>query len=430
MSQLLIKRSVPAKHLVISTECVGGRVSILVDEAGDSLIPYGEALSGKRAVERLTISLDGLPFTPNHHLRVGFGEKFPDGMTIKEFLLKAGCPESEMEAVIDHYDLTSYTYLTCSQLSQTQARQLVLLASRWCNSKVVVMNDPFQPFSGRWREKFAEHVLEDTRKQDRVTIIINLSFMPQCWAGKDLVANLPIGNAGRKVEKPAEEKKVETDKLEKLAREALEGKQAAYDDKRLVIKVPTILVSAWKVPQDFIFAPLASASKMVRSFAGAAALSAFALVVVLMGVVMFPSLSQYRAKLVQMASGFDSDITQQLTEQVASSEIPVKQELTPVKEEALPDPQVEAPDEIEAVDELVPESDLDNVVVAMLAGADTLYPQAEATQDIIDLTHEGQETAHILVAPAPEVTGEFAAYCKPERHLAYLFFSCDLGGKL
>lgn len=309
MSKLLIKRFIASKHLVISTDCPSGKVSMLVDETGDSLNPYLQVLSGKTTMERFILTLDDQPFAPTQHTLIGFGEKLPEKIGIKEYLVQSGGRANEIDSLMEKYDLTQHSYLSCAQLPLTQARQIQLLATHWSSAKVVIVNDPFQPFSGRWREAFAEQVAKDTVEKGRITIVMNLSFMPQVWDKNPNVANLQIGNAGRQIEKTAEQKSLE---LDKLAKAAEDEKTLGYDDKRVTIKVPTDIVKAWKVPQDYIFEPLAKLSQRFRSLSGALALAALSFLVVLMGVVMFPQLSMYRDKLVQIATKFDPDLGKKL----------------------------------------------------------------------------------------------------------------------
>ena len=306
-NKLVIKRHLAAKKAVTESVCAPGKITVLIDEAGDgALVAYKAALFGKKTEERFQFLLNDEPFVPTPEILVGLDQKLNDKMKIPEFLEHAGYSAAEADALLDRYDLRDVSYLSCGQLNATATMQLLLLRAMKNQSPVIIMDDPFLPFSGRWREHFGEKILEFTKNSDRILLVTNLSFVPQTWAKHDLISFCDVGKAADRAVRRAEQM-AKIEELAALAEKAAASQPAAKTpekegEKPVPGMLPSTLNFAYKATADYIFDPLARLSNGVRQFSGFAMPAGILGVCAIVAAVMYPDMDYYQAKFKQVVA--------------------------------------------------------------------------------------------------------------------------------
>ncbi|MDC0357569.1 hypothetical protein OAO01_02045 [Oligoflexia bacterium] len=305
---LEIRRHLPVKNATTKTVCFPGGLTVLTDEEGDGgLMPYTLALSGQplsqQGGERFTITWNGAPLEVAEQTLVGFGEMLPSALSIEAFLLQAGYAKEELLSEMETYELDRINYLNCGQLSATATRQLLLLAALKADTPVLVLNDPFQPFNGRWRGHFAELLVKNAIEKQRVVLITGLSFVPQAWVKREELSYVDVGKAAVRAAKRAESMA----RIEDAAAAAAKAipdqpKKEPGTGKTFEFELPEYIVFAYKETCDHIFEPLGRLANHLRSYSGATAVLGLALLVGLMGYIMFPNLGQYHEKIKGLAA--------------------------------------------------------------------------------------------------------------------------------
>lgn len=282
---LVIRRILRAEKGSNTAICKPNHITMLSDEAGGNIAMYQRALSGEKTGETLILEYQGEDFNPLTQLRVGFGEKLPE-IGIKEYLAEIGVPSDEIERVIDVCELRKHLFYTCSQLGSTQARQIELLRVLYSNEKIVILNDPFQPFNGRWREYFAEKLLEDMHAKNRILVVLYLSFVPQSWTESGILRETDVSKFVRPEAKREAQKATESDlqKVSVLDAATLERQAAAT----LRIPVPEPLHYAYTETIDFIFAPLARLTETFGRYGAVAVMLAMAVLIIMGSMILLP----------------------------------------------------------------------------------------------------------------------------------------------
>lgn len=306
---LEIKRFLGAAQAVTETRCFPGRITVLTDAAGvGSLLAYQQALSGQKTVEKFSVRWQGVQYEPADHMLVGFRNELQPAMSLSEYLQDSGYSSEEVAELLIKFELDTVSYMMCGQLSATAARQLELLAALRSSAPVLILNDPFQPFNGRWREHFAELIIDNSAAEQRVVVITNLSFTPQSWSQREEISYVDVGKAAeRAATREAARLKLE-EAAAAAAREAAEQAEKAEKkngagqtaDKEL----PEIVSFAYQHTRDFLFDPLARLSTTLRSNSGAVFFAGLAFVTLVMGFVMFPNYKHYQARLRSVAADF------------------------------------------------------------------------------------------------------------------------------
>lgn len=321
---LTIRRNLELPGAAVTVDCRPGTITILNDEHGGSIPKYCRALSSQAGEERFSLELGGLTYQASEHTLVGFDRELPDSMSITQLLQQKGFRAEEIETIIDTYDLRPIHYLHCAQLPETAKRQVQLLCALRTSSEVLVLNDPFLPFNGRWREAFAALLREHVLSTKRVCVITNLSFGPKCWIEVPEIKTIDVGVLAERALKKAQEQllkqeaeKERTSRAVNVSSDDVISQLASESEREReeLTGLPRIAWYAYSETKDFIFNPLARISRMFRSFGGAAAAAGFAFLVLVMGVVMFPYLSKQRAIIAELASKIDvswSDIKNEI----------------------------------------------------------------------------------------------------------------------
>ena len=198
---LQIKHLSSTGELLGVISCHAGQVSVFRAASPSDLAPYVRALAGISGQERFSLSLDDQTFNPSDHNLIGFGERFVSGQsaqTPESFLADSGAPEGAIVSALSSAGLDDVASRPCSSLTACEERRLRLLGATFQPQKVLVLNDPFDPISSQWKERFAETLVAFARIKTALLVVPFLSNRPENWIGNDHVARIQVGQSIQK----------------------------------------------------------------------------------------------------------------------------------------------------------------------------------------------------------------------------------------
>ena len=176
--ELVLRYTLDSAATTVTVRCVPGTISILADETGAISKGYEDELSKLGKSTKLSLNLNGSDVKKENVLAVGFGEKIKSG-SIPDFIARLGFDNREVENIISELELSEFLHLPCEFLPLQITRKLLMFEAIHSDLPIIVLNDPFQPFNGRWRENLAERFL--TSIKDKFVVCLNLSFSPKSW---------------------------------------------------------------------------------------------------------------------------------------------------------------------------------------------------------------------------------------------------------
>lgn len=186
-------------ELLNVANCCAGRVAVLRAAAPSALRPYQRALSGSSGRDNLEIICDGSPFNPDDHTLIGFGEPSPTtGLTVKEFATGRGISELALSTQLLSVGLEDVIDKRCAELTLDQEARLRLLAATGDPDKVIVLNDPFENISSKWRERIAELLADFARSRNALIIIPSLSYRPEAWISNETIERIEVGQTSQR----------------------------------------------------------------------------------------------------------------------------------------------------------------------------------------------------------------------------------------
>ncbi|MCO6432583.1 MAG: hypothetical protein J5J00_17155 [Deltaproteobacteria bacterium] len=193
-SKLQLKLLSPSGELLNCINCYSGQVSVFRAASAAELRPYQRALAGVDGPERFSLTLDDESYRPEAHNLIGFGEQFlaSDG-TVASYLEKSGVPTASIDSILLSFGLENVCLTRCNLLSKCEERRVRILAATYSHDKVLVVNNPFDPISQEWRERFAELITNFARSQKQIVVIPMLSYRPECWIDNECVARIKVG---------------------------------------------------------------------------------------------------------------------------------------------------------------------------------------------------------------------------------------------
>jgi hypothetical protein len=291
-------------HLKIG--CRPGMITLLDDEVGHFADRCREAMAAFAESKGQLVFRKEEVICAESVAMVGVGERLPH-LVMSEYLLGAGVPAERVGELIRDFELLDYEHLFCDVLPVVPARKLALLSALHNQAPLILLNDPFQPFSGRWRETLGEQLL-NRATQGRCSIVcLNISFVPKCWSASGRIVRRDLR---RLTEDAIAEREVELQRLQALAEAALRAEEAAakkkeeaqrgdHTDHTEAFSVHDTATGRSSEPLnstsatlDAMIERMAFISGFVRSWTGIAAACGVALLTLSIGVVMFPTLAQ------------------------------------------------------------------------------------------------------------------------------------------
>jgi len=197
--KLQIKMLSNSGELLSVVTCHAGQVSVFRAASASDIRPYQRALSGSSGGERFSVSLDGHEYVADEHTLIGFGESAPHrDTTVRDLLQHAGMLEGSVDGLLIAYGLSHAGDTLCSELTQDEERRVRLLAATATPSKVVILNEPFDPIASSWRERFAELLVSFARSSGGMVVVTSLSFRPEGWIDNDSVARIQVGQTAQR----------------------------------------------------------------------------------------------------------------------------------------------------------------------------------------------------------------------------------------
>jgi hypothetical protein len=197
--KLQIKLLSQSAELLSMTNCSVGQVSVLRAESPAELRPYQRALGGNQGKERFVITVDGKEYNTEEHNLIGFGEVAPHaGLTVGQYLASRGLIEGAISGLLMAYGIEGIETKLCSSLSPDEERKVRLFAATSEPSKVLIINEPFEPISSSWRERVAELLTDFARTKNGLVVIASLSYRPDAWIDNPVIARHQVGQSLRR----------------------------------------------------------------------------------------------------------------------------------------------------------------------------------------------------------------------------------------
>jgi hypothetical protein len=277
-------------------------ISILQDEGGGLIREY-QKLVLQAAQDGVGIfDPQGAPVPVSERHLLGLRQDHEDYGSIGGFLLASGFHEDDCEGIVERFELRSQAYLPFRMLTPTAQRQMELLALMHTpehaeTRKLLLLDDPFQPFSGRWRETFAELLLTHVRTHGVACVIFNLSFRPNAWLEQREVREVNLLELDQRAIQRHFDMKVEEERQQEQAAKASSKSAATAESppqtkngKRQDLIDPSLgpLGTPSNGRGDAVVRFLSRVSSSVRSAHGAVGFAGIAALVLAIGFVSYP----------------------------------------------------------------------------------------------------------------------------------------------
>ncbi len=279
----------PPQRKVLALKVAPGRIEMISDASGIISSGWELALTNPSESAPARFIDDGRTLSRKELCFIGFDEALPE-MTVREYLATFS---NDGEELIHTFDLKSVASLNCAYLPAMVTRQILLLHATESGARALVLNDPFLPFNGRWREAFAERLLARTEALGLCVVCCNVNFSPTSWItsphvrSTDIATLLPHSAEGKVAQAAATAAKVRE----------VNSNNEGYYAKSIQLAAPTVAISIYTAARDRIFAPLAQASTFLRTWSGAVVAGSVAFLIVTMGIVMVPNIAKSRELL-------------------------------------------------------------------------------------------------------------------------------------
>jgi len=120
------------------------------------------------------------------------------GLTVKDFATMRGISELALASQLISVGLDDVIDKRCAELTLDQEARLRLLAATADPDKAIILNDPFENISGKWRERMAERLAEFAEVRNALIIIPSLSYRPDAWIANQCVERIEVGQTSQK----------------------------------------------------------------------------------------------------------------------------------------------------------------------------------------------------------------------------------------
>ena len=196
---LRIKQLSPSGQLVNCINCYEAQISVLRTVSRSAIQPYLNALHGIPGPEKFIIEIDEQPYSPEMNILIGFGERFStDDGTVRSFLSRNNVPANMLDSLLFSHGLENLADAECHKLNRCEDRRLRILAAVYSSEGALILNDPFDPISSEWRERFAELLVNFARNKKRIVLVPFLSYRPEYWIDNEFIARIQVGESLQK----------------------------------------------------------------------------------------------------------------------------------------------------------------------------------------------------------------------------------------
>jgi hypothetical protein len=197
--KLTIKLVSNSGELLNVVSCYAGQVAVLRAATPADIRPYQRALFGSSGPERFSILVDDNEYVPTDHNLIGFGEPSPHaGLTVGEYLSTAGALDGSIDGLLLTIGLQGLASSPCETLTPDQERRLRLAAATCNPSKILILNEPFEPIASGWRERFADLLLSSARTHGCIVVVTHTSYRPEAWIDNDAVTRIQVGQSSQR----------------------------------------------------------------------------------------------------------------------------------------------------------------------------------------------------------------------------------------
>ena len=198
LKKLQIRRLSQSGEVISVVNCPAGKITVLRESNAGDLDPYKRAFAGVPGAEKFTIEIDGQTMEMAKHRLIGFGnETRIPANTVREFL-SASANAAAVDSLLISFGLEDIADKNPSSISDCARRRLLILSACQDPSKVLVLNNPFEPIGSTWRERIAEMLASSGKASGRITLITALDFRPSCWIDNDTIQRIQLGQDTQK----------------------------------------------------------------------------------------------------------------------------------------------------------------------------------------------------------------------------------------
>ena len=309
------RRSLELGRASVRIDCAPGVITVLQDENGQDLPAYESFFLNQKSNERISIERDGRPLELHEVLRVGFSPFAPAESQINQYLSRVGYSESEISKILPDYELDKVHYLPCAHLPQVAQRIVELLGTIRSHEGIVILRDPFMPLSGRWREHFAQLLLNVVTQSNQIVICTQLSFLPQRWSVEGVIQYLDVGHAAEEARtryRWEQEQRLREQEMQRKKRAEVQEAPALTSEQS---PSPALKPSTGDEPPedfsagsryrgvyDWIFRPLSEISDFLRTYHLAVGLGGVACILITMGVTLGPNIRENWEKVAKLSA--------------------------------------------------------------------------------------------------------------------------------
>ncbi|MCB0319195.1 MAG: hypothetical protein KDD56_10610 [Bdellovibrionales bacterium] len=180
-------------EVVTQVNCPKGSITVLRGYKQSDLEPFKSAFAGIPGPERIVINVNNAPYEREENILIGFGENdlIPE-VTVEDFFAKF-MSTSAVEPLLFSYGLDGIAKKTLSSLPSDEKRRVQILSALYQEGKAVILNLPFEPIATSWREKYASYLLEQCVANDKILVVVNLDYRPECWVDNPNIIRIQLG---------------------------------------------------------------------------------------------------------------------------------------------------------------------------------------------------------------------------------------------
>ncbi len=229
--KLQIKLLSNSGELINVINCFPNRITVLRALAHGELEPYIQALSGLASSQRFSITVGKNTYDASNYTLIGFAENLKnETKTVKEYIDSQDVSFEAISSSLKTYGLEEILNQTLEKCSSDEIRRLQIVVAAYKENSLLILNNPFEAISSKWKERFADLITRHTRNNNVITLVTSLSYRPQSWIGNDLINRVQVGaNTQRTIgfSSEASQANVLVDEVRKMMKAEEQQKKAA-----------------------------------------------------------------------------------------------------------------------------------------------------------------------------------------------------------
>ena len=198
--RLVIKHLSRTGELLNCVNCFSGQVTVLRSHSQKELRAYKGALFGRGGPEKFSININTSPFRSDDAAFVGAGNssEIYDSENVGQVFEKLGMHGAGLESILNSIGLSQKIHAPISSLTACESRRLELTSALIAPQTVIILDRPFEPLASQWRTRFADLILRNVRKKNRICVVSELTFRPETWIGNEQIVRIQVGESIQK----------------------------------------------------------------------------------------------------------------------------------------------------------------------------------------------------------------------------------------